>query len=112
MFNIANVQCRYKGIPYVCFHVRVKVLVFQRTMSPKQVSNVIRQGFGDMKLQTWMYLEASQDGMLSKSTNQEMDGDAVVSRKGSLYLCECKAPEVISDSVRGLYRTGFYTHYS
>ena len=51
----------------------VKVLSFERIMTPKQVSNVIRRGFVDLKLQIWTYLEASQDGVLNECTNQEMD---------------------------------------
>ena len=89
MYNIGN---------FIFVLKWVKVLSFKRRMTPKQVSNVIRWGFVDLKLQTWTYLEASQDGVLNECTNQEMDLEVVVSRKGSLYLCE--RPEVISVSVR------------
>ena len=63
---------------------------------------MIKQGFKDIGLQSWTYLDVTQEGTLSTGHNQEMDGEDVVSRKGALYLCESGSPEVIVVSVSGL----------
>ena len=77
---------------------RLKVLSFERRMTPKQVQEVIKKGFANLKLETWTYLDCSADGMLSKVESNDVDGEKVVSRKGSLYLCQSKVcDEDVSD---------------
>ena len=64
---------------------RIQVVQLSRSMSPQQVKNAIVKAF---KRERWTVLECSQQGILSRSCSQSLDGKSAVSRKGSLYLCE------------------------
>ncbi len=57
-------------------------------MSPQQVTCAIQQGFKPLSVQKWAYLKCGQDGLLDRASSQEFNGADVVSRKGSLYLCQ------------------------
>jgi hypothetical protein len=64
---------------------RIQSLHFKRSMSVSEVDALIRQCFKDV--QSWKVLEGVNN-VLSASKNQSLDGEAVISRKGSLYLCQ------------------------
>lgn len=66
---------------------RIKVLQFKRSMSPLQVKNVIQRGFSHITFSSFFFLETTSNN-LSIARNQQIDGAAVIDRRGALYLCE------------------------
>ena len=80
--------CRQLRKTYTNPFLRLKDLLFERRFSPEQVSRVIEQGFSHINLKKWKYLEVGKDGYLRECSNQKMNGEAVVSRKGCLYLLQ------------------------
>ena len=74
---------------------RVRIVQFQRNMSPKQVSNCLKQAFKSIKLDSWTYCSSSGYGMLHASESQQLSGEDIVSKyaKSSLYICESEVPE-------------------
>lgn len=73
---------------------RVKAVQINRSMSHKQVRNCLKQGFKNLPLTTWTYLNSSSSGLLSVNEVQDLTGEYLVSKytKSSLYLCEGEAP--------------------
>lgn len=58
----------------------------KHSMSPKEVNDLVVKAFG---VEGYKVLECDVSGHnLVKSSEQEMDGDAAVGRRGCLYLCE------------------------
>ena len=66
---------------------RVKILQFRRGMSPTQVKNVIQRGFSHLGCSSFLYLETFSNS-LRVCNKQQLDGSAVIDRRGALYLCE------------------------
>ena len=67
---------------------RIQVLQFKRSMNVSEVEARIRQGFKEIGgLQSWKVLDGFNN-VLTVSKNQILDGEMVVNRKGSLYLCQ------------------------
>ncbi len=80
-------------------HFRLKTIPFERRYSAKQVHNVIKNSFKNVKLENFTYLEPERDGNhLVTGRKQEMTGDDVVSRK-CLYLCQIESADVVVVSV-------------
>ena len=69
---------------------RIQALQFKRPMTVEQCRNVIIRGFRALGISDWTVLDAA-DNRLVVSKNQQLDGSATISRKGSLYLCEKSA---------------------
>ena len=75
----------------------IQTVQFKRSMSPLEVKNQIIRAFQHTEdLQAWMYLDNS-DNHLLVSNKQELDGEDVIKRKGSLYLCLKSRSEVRSN---------------
>ena len=66
---------------------RIKTLQFRRGMSSAQVKSVIQTGFRHVGCSSFLFLETSSNS-LRTSQNQQLDGTAVIERRGALYLCE------------------------
>ena len=66
---------------------RIKTLQFLRGLSSAQVKNVIQRGFRQVGCSSFLFLETSSNS-LRVSQNQQLDGTAVIGRRGALYLCE------------------------
>lgn len=66
---------------------RIKTLQFKRSMTHTQVRNVIKKGFNHLGCSSFIYLETSSNS-LRVSPDQQLDGAAVIDRRGSLYLYE------------------------
>ena len=65
---------------------RIQTLKFTRTMTQLEVKNQIIRTF---KVTTFIVLDCDSTGhTLVKASNQSIDGEGVVGRKGALYLCE------------------------
>jgi hypothetical protein len=63
---------------------RIQSLQFKRLMTVEQSRNVILHGFRALGISDFTVA----DNWLVVSTNQQLDGLAIINRKGSLYLCE------------------------
>ena len=75
----------------------IQTVQFKRSMTPLEVKNQIIRAFQHTEdLQAWMYLDNS-DNHLLVSKKQELDGEDVIKRKGSLYLCLKSRSEVRSN---------------
>ncbi len=68
--------------------LRQETLLFKRNMSSLQVKNVIVRGFRHLKITGIVHLECGQDHKLHVAKNQEPDGAAILSRRGTLYLSQ------------------------
>ncbi len=67
---------------------RVQTIQFKRSMSTLEVKNQIIRGFRHIdNLQEWDYLQTDTNH-LHVASNQQMDGNDVISRKEFLYLSE------------------------
>lgn len=67
---------------------RILSLQFKRSMTSLETRNQILRGFKEIgDLDTWTVLETA-DNRLVIAKDQALDGEAVVNRKGSLYLCQ------------------------
>ena len=65
---------------------RMQNIKVKRSMSPKEVNDLVVKAFG---IEGYTVLECDVSGHnLVKSSEQEIDGDAAVGRRGCLYLCE------------------------
>ena len=69
---------------------RERSLLFRRSMTADDVRSTIARGFSDItvvKDKTWTYLQCDSDNHLAISKKQALDGNEVINRKGSLYIC-------------------------
>ena len=66
---------------------RIKSIEFRRTMTSMQITHQIIQGFKEINVRSWDVLEAVNN-TLSLAKNRSLDGQEVINRKGSLYLCQ------------------------
>ena len=72
---------------------RIQALLFKRSMTAEQTRNVIIRGFGALGVRDWTVLDAADNKLVVSKNQQQLDGEAVIGRKGALYLCE-KSTEV------------------
>ena len=69
---------------------REKSLLFRRSMNAAEVRSTNVRGFSNittLQEKTWCYLHSDCDNHLTVHKNQALDGNDVINRKGSLYIC-------------------------
>ena len=78
---------------------RERSLLFKRSMTSEEVRCTIAMGFSDIaavREKNWTYLQCDCDNHLAISKNQALNGNDVINRKGSLYICELLLPTQVS----------------
>ncbi len=70
---------------------RINCVQFNRSMTALEVQNSIMKAFKHLPVKNYDVLEADSTGhFLNRSATQYMNGQKIVSRRGSVYLCEVK----------------------